>query len=548
MAAILLGAALAPAAAQLPAEAAEDFRTALDHFHASRYGPALELLDSLESRFPSNADVHHLHAIVLDLSGRPEDANRQFARAVQLSPDSIDMRSNYGANLMRLGRDEDAAAQFREVLQRYPGHATANFNLGAIHFQRGEFEQALPFLQAAYESQPDLYENGYQLALCRFLLEDFAGADRVLGRLQAPERAEFLLLAALNEQALGRSDRVASVLDELRPLWEEQSGVRAHILPLLLHRRLYREAAPLLEVDDTAEARLALARARLALGQHQQALAAARRSLELEERAETHALLGDLLESLDQPVEAVRHYQRAAELDPREEHLFALGYEFLSHWNWETAEQVLEGAVRLHPGSWRLWLGLGAARLGTNRSEEAAAAFLEAIRISPQPMAYNLLAVAFEQVPSREALEAFEAFHEARPGDPRAAYYRTMARFRIAQLEGGVIGDLGGATRHLAEVADGQGGFFEADALLGEIYSATLQWPRAVESLRRAARSRPEDVQARYRLGLALQRIGRSEEAREELETYRRLKAEQDQSVSERMAATKQFVIELKKP
>ena len=86
----------------------------------------------------------------------------------------------------------------------------------------------------------------------------------------------------------------------------------------------------------------------------------------------------------------------------------------------------------------------------------------------------------------------------------------------------------------------------EALLLLGEIQFELQNWPGTVAALRQAIQHDPKNVLAHYRLGLALQRLDRSQEARETLQRYQELKAQEDQNVSERVAATTRFIVELK--
>ncbi len=137
----------------------------------------------------------------------------------------------------------------------------------------------------------------------------------------------------------------------------------------------------------------------------------------LQETAEAHALLGDLLEAQKRPLEAVAHFRQAVVLDPTPANYFALGYEFLIHWNWEAAARVFAAGLEREPGSWRLWVGAGTAALGLTRYEEATRAFLRAVSLRPaELMGYRLLAQAFDQ--SDQAFGDAVAFlpGTARPG------------------------------------------------------------------------------------------------------------------------------------
>ncbi len=542
--------------AQVPAAAVVEFDRALSHFRAGTYGAALAVAEPLARRFPQVAEIQHFLAIAFDLNQRPEEANRHFRLAVELEPESVVFRTNLGASLMRLGQASEAASQFRRVLDIDPGHATASFNLGTILLQQSQPEQALPWFEKAYARQPGVYENAYQLAYCRFSLGMYEDAAQVLNGLAGPaaSRAEVRLLVALADRALGRGDRVREVLQSIRPMLAGQPQMELQLASLLLSQGLVEECEQLLEsaarqMPGSYSAHLRLAVARQELGKLADATLAARAALALHETAEVHLLLGDLLESQGEFLEAVGHFQRAVALDPTPDNYFALGYEFLVHWNWEAAAEVFSAGIELEPGSWRLRIGAGAAALGLTRYEEATTAFLRAVDLDPRQMAgYHLLAQAFDK--SEEAFDdAVLCFRELlgrEAANPWARYYDALATIRQASRTGDRSG-LPERIESLTQLTREDPEFLEAHVLLGELQFELQNWTGAVEALQRAVRLDPSQVTAHYRLGIALQRSGRSQDARTVLQRYNDLKARQDQLVGERVAATTRFIVELHK-
>ena len=540
---------------RLPAETVAEFDQALAHFRAQRYEEALHAMEPLERRHPEVAEIQHLLAIILDLNRKPEEANRHFRRAVELQPSSVGFRANFGASLMRLGQASEAERQFRHALELEPNHPTASFNLGTTLLRRGRPDQALPWLEKALSIQPDVYQNAYQLAYCRFLLGRYESADALLGKLaaQVESRPELQFLKALTDRALGRADRTVEVLRAIRPMLDGQPQLEFQVAVLLLNQglsgpseELLRSVARRLPASYPAQFKLAVARERLGL--LPEAIGSARAALAIEETAEAHMLLGDLLESQGQPVEAVTHYQKAVALDPTPDSYFALGYEFLVHWNWEAAAQVFSDGLEREPDSWSLWIGAGAAALGLTRYEQATSAFLNAVRLRPaELMGFHLLAQAFDRSEQAfdDAVVAFRQLRERAPADPLARYFEALAMFRKASRSGDPIGVAAGVET-LVQLTLENPGFLEAQLLLSEIEFETRNWLKAIKALRQAVHLAPNHVLAHYRLGLALQRSGQGEEARQVLQRYRDLKAQEDRSVGERVAVTTRFIVELK--
>ena len=541
---------------QVPAAAVGEFSRALEYFRAGSYGEALQVVEPLGSRHPDVAEIQHLLAIILDLNRRPEEANRHFQRAVELQPSSVVLRTNLGASLMRLGRASEAAEQFREALDLEPNHPTASFNLGTILLQQGDPEQALPWLGKAFAVQPDVYQNAYQLAYCHFLLGMYEEAESVMGKLadSATSRAEVRLLGALTERALGRADRTQEVLREVNPSLNDEPQLRFQVAMLLLSQDLLEPSEQLLravtqDLPQSYPAHLNLALAQKRLDYLPEATKTARTALALEETAEIHLLLADLLEAQGKPVEALAHFQQAVTLDPTSANYFALGYEFLAHWNWEEAAQVFAAGLEREPDSWHLWIGSGAAALGLTRYEEATQAFLKAVALKPEElMGYHLLAQAFDRSDKAfdDALLSFRELLERDSSNPWARYFEALATFR----EGSRSADsslVAARIETLTQLTRGDSGFLEALLLLSEIQFELRNWAQTVEALQRAIRLDPNHVSAHYRLGLALQRSGQSRQAREILQRYQALKAREDQTVGERVAATTRFIVGLKR-
>jgi superkiller protein 3 len=291
------------------------YRQAAQHFQRGEYSRALEILVPLEKAHPGNFDVQHLLAVTLDLGGNPEAANLHFRKAVELNPKSAGARANLGTSLVRVGKPDAAVAEFRLALELDPSNATANFNLGTLLMRQRKLRDALPLLRRAYSVQPRVYENGYHLALCHFLLGDHSRANEVLSALMpVPQgRAEFYLILALSQAALGDSEAARKALGEVLPLLSRRPEAHEQLAMLLFSRRMYREALPVLReavrrFPGSGTAWLNLARAELQTGELPKAQEHARRVLTLSEMVDAHALLGDIFEAFRQPLAAVDHY------------------------------------------------------------------------------------------------------------------------------------------------------------------------------------------------------------------------------------------------
>jgi len=536
----------------LPPKAADELRRALQHFEQGDYPKALGILLPLEQAYPGSFDVEHLLAITLDLAGKPEEAHRRFQKAVDLNPQSAVAHANLGTSLVRIGKTDAAVAQFKQALRINPNNATANFNLGTVLLRQRKVRDALPYLQKAYSLQPGVYENGYHLALCYFVSGDHSRAQRVLDSLQPvpKERAEFYLIFALNQKASGKSQDAQETLKGILPHLAEQPESHEQVSMLLFSQGMFREAVPVLEAavrrfPESETALANLAQAELQIGELKNALEHAQQALALKETAEGHILLADIFERSRQPLGAIEHYQLAARMDPSERNLIALAYELLSHWNWKEAQEIYAFGLTKFSDSWRLRLGLGAAYLGQDDYEKATQCFLLAIPLAPdEPLCYQLLAESFEQATESfdEAIARFHAYYKIHPDSPLATYYHVLAGHRSSTRHGSPL-DYDGSVVLLKKAIDRKPDFYAAYFLLGEIYFAQRNWKEAIAAYEQTTRHDPEHLEAHYKLGLTLQRVGQTERAKAELKLFQDLKEKQTQAVAERIAQTAGFIV-----
>jgi serine/threonine protein kinase/tetratricopeptide (TPR) repeat protein len=155
------------------------------------------------------SEGHFCLGRMLDLTGHPEEAIKQFELAVVLDPNSdeayrglaqayssigmpqkaeatyqraISMRPQYWAGYSWLGwfyfqqaRYDDAVKMFEKVLEFSPDNFRAYSNLGAIHVMKGDYQQAIAELQRSIALRPTV--DGYtNLGGAYFGLRKFAEA------------------------------------------------------------------------------------------------------------------------------------------------------------------------------------------------------------------------------------------------------------------------------------------------------------------------------------------------------------------------------------
>jgi Flp pilus assembly protein TadD len=171
-------------------------------------------------------------------------------------------------------------------------------------------------------------------------------------------------------------------------------------------------------------------------------------------------------------------------------------------------------AEDLAPDSPRVQLLLGNVAHGSLRYHAAERYYRRAVELAPELSSAqaNLALVLLEMGQAREAGEAATRALAVRPGDP--FYEGLRGRSLIIQ------GKPKEALPHL-EVAVA-GGFGPAELFLGRARDLLGESARALAAYDDAIARDPTDTKAHYWRADCLRRLGRHEEAREALETYRK--------------------------
>lgn len=175
---------------------------------------------------PEHPQTLHLLGVLLQQTGRPQEAVELIERAIALQPAAAAFHNNLGNALKDLGQLEAAEDAYLRALQLRPAYAGALVNLAGLLEGRGEREAAVAHYRSAIELDPTLPEARLGLA---HTLQAQGNATDALACLEeaisgSPTNAQayFDLGSLLRQQ--GRLDRAAAALRtaiRLRPDWAQ---------------------------------------------------------------------------------------------------------------------------------------------------------------------------------------------------------------------------------------------------------------------------------------------------------------------------------------
>ena len=113
--------------------AAHLFAAAL--FSVGEFAEAAPVLDNLEPSFGLNPDFLSLHAANCRRLGLLQRAQELFSRALELNPDSREIRNNYSNLLIDLEQFDQAREILTKLVEEAPDYTDARANLNRLRFQ-----------------------------------------------------------------------------------------------------------------------------------------------------------------------------------------------------------------------------------------------------------------------------------------------------------------------------------------------------------------------------------------------------------------------------
>ena len=167
---------------------------------------ALEKLKKATSYDPSYAPAHTMLAILYERIGDSALAEDHYERAVDAAPDNGDVNNNYGGFLCRTGRADDAERYFLKAVDDpfYRTPAVSFANAGSCSLQLGNLDKAERYLRQSLEYDAEFSDALLSMANVSFQKNEYFRASAFLQRFEGtgPGTAESLALGSHIESAL----------------------------------------------------------------------------------------------------------------------------------------------------------------------------------------------------------------------------------------------------------------------------------------------------------------------------------------------------------
>jgi Flp pilus assembly protein TadD/dipeptidyl aminopeptidase/acylaminoacyl peptidase len=208
---------------------------------------------------------------------------------------------------------------------------------------------------------------------------------------------------------------------------------------------------------------------------------------------------------------AVRAYERGLAVEPDNvELLNSLGFALFQQGKSKEAVVALEKALAADPKHWKAHNNMALAAIDLGEFEVAEAHYRESLAIKPQPAIYNDLGFALERQGLTE--EATEAYRKAIKLDPKSASAHYNLGASLVRT-----GEFVEAERHLRTALE-KNPNAQTYTALGIALQQMGRADEAVANLQAAIEAEPTNATAHETLAQVLESLGRADEARKETE------------------------------
>lgn len=207
--------------------------------------------------------------------------------------------------------------------------------------------------------------------------------------------------------------------------------------------------------------------------------------------------------------EASREIAKLLARSPKDIRLLEMAAQtFWAQKRFAETETVLKRRLNLGEAAAEIWALYGDALDAQKKTIEAVTAYENAVKTNSDSITYRyaLGSLYWKQIRYDDATREFTEILKREPNEPRASF--NLGDIYLTN------GDAAKAIPFLETSAKKFPDEFDTRFALGRAYLAVKKYPQAITELEEAVKLRPEIAEGFYQYGLALQKIGRREEAK----------------------------------
>jgi len=189
----------------------------------TRRSLSMQQIDKLVAIAPDSYHVHQLLGELYADRGEDEKAISEYRAVAAAAPDLPGIHFWLGHLYWKHGEADEAIRELTRELQLNPLHPEANGELGAVLVAQGDFVGAIPHLQSAIDSKPDLWPAYTQLGRAYASEKKYLEAEAALNKAVAHDSdgsVHYELGMVLRDE--GKKAQAAQAFAEVRAIKNER--------------------------------------------------------------------------------------------------------------------------------------------------------------------------------------------------------------------------------------------------------------------------------------------------------------------------------------
>jgi tetratricopeptide (TPR) repeat protein len=484
-----------------------DYERAASHIRQGQWDQAVEPLRRVLKEAPGNLQVINLLGVALSSSGRREEANEYFRKALAANPSFHAALKNLAVNELAMGLALEAQKHFAELLRHVPDDPVAHLALADASYAAKDYSTAIPH----FEKSRALHA-GNARAIVHFA--------RSYRETQQQEKALHLLEQMPAEADAATRFEAGLLLAEL-----ERYGLAAALFEQA------RQGYP-----DAYELGFNLTLAYWKAGEPAKALRAGEElAAPGQARPELYNLLSRIYEASGETKKAYEALRTATQLDPTDpDNYIDLIDLCLDHRNADLGLEIADIAVERLPLSRRLRLQRGVVLAMKGRFDDARESFDAAIALEPRNgLTHVAMALIYMQMDRvGEAVEILRKRRAEAPNDALAHWFLGEALNRQGARPGSSEEEE--AMQSLQRSVELQPQLLQAQVLLGKLLLRSGDLDSAAAHLEEALKLDADNMAAIYSLAQVRQKQGDKESAKALFARVQQAKTEEHDEFTQR--------------
>lgn len=207
-----------------------DVLLVLSHLNKQDFDKALEASQTLEKRSPDSPVGYNLTGLAYLMSGKQEQAEQRFKKALEVDPNFITAEANLARMAVQKGDLALAESHYRNALKKIPDNANALMGLADLARRQGDHNRMHELLEQAHNGEPKTSRPGLISAMAYLAENRPLKALRMTSQLSAAFPGDPSVLTIHGKAQLAAGDTINAVSTFRRLTYQKKSAENLQLL------------------------------------------------------------------------------------------------------------------------------------------------------------------------------------------------------------------------------------------------------------------------------------------------------------------------------